>query len=273
MMFGPLLAASPGERHTHFLKLHRGPHFGEVSNVPLHPKRPRFPPIRRNGTTAAKRYLTLGVAANSAPTPTGRGGARNRADRVSHCLSAAQVASLMAAAGHASEIGLPLNRLTTIHWETAGVPLEAMARATGRFVDRLSKAVARHGAGTAWLWVHENGDGKGGHCHLLAHVPPVAVGTITKRQKGWLKGITDRPYKRRVILSRPIGGRVGLEATNPALHAVNLQTAISYCLKGADPAAAAAFQLPRCEPGGRIIGKRCATSQNIGPKARLEARP
>jgi len=32
--------------------------------------------------------------------------------------------------------------------------------------------------------------------------------------------------------------------------------------------AASQFGLERLEPGGRIIGKRCGTSQNIGAKAR-----
>jgi hypothetical protein len=48
--------------------------------------------------------------------------------------------------------------------------LEGMAKATGRFTDLMAKALARHGSGTALLWVHENGDRKGAHCHLLAHV-------------------------------------------------------------------------------------------------------
>ena len=208
------------------------------------------------------------MAANSTRKPTERGGARNRADRVSHALSAAQVANLIGAAKHATAIRLPLNRMITIHWQAAGVSLAAMAQATGRFVDLMSKAIARHGGGTAWIWVHENGDQKGAHCHLLAHVPRTAAATITKRQMGWLRRITGRPYKASVIQGRPIGTRAGLEATLPDLHATNLLAALCYCLKGANPAAISAFRLPHKESGGRIIGKRCGTSQNIGPKAR-----
>jgi hypothetical protein len=201
-----------------------------------------------------------------------RGGARNCASRESRGLKAAQIANLIAASAHAAAIGLPFTRMVTIHWEAAGVPLADMAKATGRYTDLMAKALARNGCGAAWLWIHENGDGKGGHCHLLAHVPADLVSIMTGLQRGWLRRITGRPYRARVILSRPIGGWLGLEATNPDLHRANLVTAIAYLLKGASPEAASQFALERLEPGGRVIGKRCSTSQNIGAKARAVAR-
>ncbi|SMQ68896.1 hypothetical protein SAMN06297468_1168 [Altererythrobacter xiamenensis] len=148
------------------------------------------------------------------------------------------------------------------------MPLEAMTNATGRFVDLMSKMLWRHGSMTSWLWVHENGVGKGAHCHLLAHVPAAQVQRLGKLQKGWLRRISGKPYRRGVIHSKPIGGRLGLEAGNPDLHAVNLEAALAYVLKGASPEAASQFGLERLEPGGCIIGKRCGTSQNIGAKAR-----
>lgn len=179
-----------------------------------------------------------------------------------------QIANLRAAERHSRQIALPFTRMITIHWQAAGVPLEDMAKATGRFTDLMAKALARHGSETAWLWVHENGHGKGGHCHLLAHVPADLVSRLMALQRGWLRTITGQPYRARVIHSKPVGGRLGLEAGNPELHAVNLEAALAYVLKGASPEAASQFGLERLEPGGRIIGKRCGTSQNIGPKAR-----
>ncbi|MEQ1495160.1 MAG: hypothetical protein ABL912_05275 [Novosphingobium sp.] len=71
-----------------------------------------------------------------------------------------------------------------------------------------------------------------------------------------------------MIHSKPIGGRLGLEAGNPDLHAINLEAALAYFLKGAGREASSCFGLERLEPGGRVIGKRCGTSQNIGAKAR-----
>jgi hypothetical protein len=145
-----------------------------------------------------------------------------------------------------------------------------MARATGRFTDLLTKAFTRHGSSIAWLWVHENGDTKGGHCHLLVHVPALLVPLVVALQRGWLRRITGRPYRARVVRSRPIGGLLGLENGNQEVHAVNLAAALSYVLKGASEAAAEKFNLERLEPGGRVIGKRCGTSQNIGAKARKD---
>jgi hypothetical protein len=242
--------------------------FGEVSIDPLAVKTVGKQPTVETGTPHAINYIRLGVAANL-PCSTGRGGARNRADRESHALTTAQIANLRAAERHAAAIGLPFTRMITIHWQAAGLPLEAMASATGRFIDLLTKALARHGIRTTWLWVHENGDNKGGHCHLLVHVPAEHVKRLSALQKGWLGRITGNKYRKRVILSKPIGGRLGLEAGNPELHAVNLEVAFGYCCKGAPQAVLDAFRIDRAhEPGGRIIGKRCGTSQNIAAKAR-----
>lgn len=254
-------------RRGRALKLHRRATFGEVSNATCANILPDNRPLPQRGTAVAINYLRLGVAPHL-PCSTGRGGARNRASRESHELSTAQVANLIAATRHADTIGLPFTRMITIHWQAAGLPLDHMAKATGRFIDLLSKAVARHGGAIAWLWVHENGHGKGGHCHLLAHVPAPLVQRLTTLQKGWLRRITGHPYRARVIRSKPIGGRLGLEDSNSELHAANARAALAYVLKGASPAAAARFSLELLQPGGRIIGKRCSTSQNIGAKRR-----
>ena len=110
---------------------------------------------------------------------------------------------------------------------------------------------------------------KGGHLHLLAHVPADLVSVITALQRAWLRRITGQSYRARVIHSKPIGGRLGLEAGNPDLHAINLQVAFSYLCKGAPQAVLDATDIDRThESGGRVIGKRCGTSQNIGAAAR-----
>src|SRR3546814_6192686 len=83
--------------------------------------------------------LTSGVAGLSA-SGTGRGGARNRADRESHALTAAQIGNLKAAERHAEKIGLPFTRMISIHWQAAGVPLAVMAKATGRFTDLMARS-------------------------------------------------------------------------------------------------------------------------------------
>lgn len=244
--------------------------FGEVSNALLLHLAARISSDSDDGTSFAIDYSISGVAADSA-RGSRRGGAHNSAARQSHALTAAQIGNLRAAERHAVRVGLPFTRMITIHWEAAGVPLEGMAKATGRFLDLMSKALSRHGSSTAWLWVHENGEMKGGHCHLLVHIPAQLAATITRLQRRWLRRITGRPYKRRVIRSKPIGGRLGVEATCPEQHAVNLDAALGYVLKGASSYVAELLGLSRLEPGGLVIGKRCGTSQNIGSKARDKA--
>jgi len=249
------------------LKPHRPPTFSEVSIVTPSPSNDANPPLLSDGTPVAISYLRIGVAPHL-PAITGRGGARNSALRESYGLSAKQLANLRAATAHAEAIGLPFTRMVTIHWMAAGLALHAMPKATGRFIDLLTKALARHGSPTAWIWVHENRDSKGGHCHLLVHVPAALVAVVMRLQKRWLRRITGQPYRARVILSKPIGGRLGLEKSNPELHAVNLTSSLFYLLKGASDAAALQFDLQPLAAGGRVIGKRCGTSQNIGAKAR-----
>ena len=255
------------------LKLHRDCGFGEVSNATF-----SACVARTNATFSASwhepchnTYITRARDSGDAhhfASGTGSGGARNRADRESYALTTAQIGNLMASERHAARIGLPFTRMFSIHWEAAGVPLVDMAKATGHFTDLLGKALARHGSATAWLWVHESGNRKGGHCHLLAHVPAELVSRVIALQRGWLRIITGRSYRPRVIHSRPIGKTCNTYRSNPADYFPNAKKALAYILKGASPDAASKFGLERLEPGGRIIGRRCSTSQNISAKAR-----
>lgn len=256
-------------RHGHALKLHRSEGFGEVSIGGQKSQLIENAALPKTGIGVAINTLTLGVR----PKPVKsrhrgqRGGARNRADRASDALTSAQVRNLLEAAAHAQRIGLPFTRMFTVHWQAAGVPLAAMPRATGHFLDLLTKAIQRHGSRTAWLFVHESGAGKGAHCHLFAHIPDALAPLVARRQRSWIKRITAQAYRPRAIKSRPI---IGASAGDAALYATNLAAAVEYLLKGADPVTAARYGLTRLEAGGRISGKRCGTSQNIGPKARKE---
>ncbi|PLK27101.1 hypothetical protein C0V78_09550 [Novosphingobium sp. TH158] len=159
--------------------------------------------------------------------------------------------------------------MITIHWKAAGVPLEGMAAATGLFIDYLTRWLARRGHRIAWLWVHENAGDKGWHCHVLASIPADLVKPLVGAQKRWLRTITGKPYKAKVIRSDPIGGRLRLETGNPVLHFANARAALAYICKGAPQAVLDTAGLDRQhKPQGLIIGRRCSTSQNIGSTAR-----
>jgi len=250
------------------LKLHRDANFGEVSNMSTGGEIAGKPPTSSTGTQYAINYLRLGVPADSTHKPAQRGGARNFASNGTDSLSIAHVGKLIAATEYTVAIGLPFNRMITIHWESAGILPAGIVKATGRFIDLFTKTLSRHGHCNALIWVQENGHRKGAHVHILAHVPASAVKLIDRMKYKWLRSITGIAYKKRVIKSDPIGGRLNIENSNRALHLANLETALGYVLKGASAEAAAKFKLSRLEPGGNCIGKRCGMSQNIGPKAR-----
>lgn len=266
------LSATRGSRSSS-LKLHRVPGFGEVSFLPLQPQPRANPPIAGNGTGLAINNLTL-VRAADLPRSTGRGGARNRADQERLALKPAQIANLKAAERHSRAISLPFTRMLTIHWKGAGVPLADMTKATGHFKELLTKWLNRKGHCTAWLWVHENGGDKGWHAHILAHVPAGLVQELTGKLRGWLRRITGRPYRANVIHSKPIGGRLGLEASNPQLHLANAKAALAYVCKGAPQSALNAAGIDRQHSAqGPTFGRRCSTSQNIAAKARKDWKP
>jgi hypothetical protein len=94
----------------------------------------------------------------------------------------------------------------------------------------------------------------------------LAAGGCYNRRTGRIAGPA---YGAGAVNTRRIGGRVTVAQ---AVHDANLAEALAYMLKGADDATAAALGLSRREPGGRVIGKRCGWSENIGAKARRRYR-
>jgi len=84
----------------------------------------------------------------------------------------------------------------------------------------------------------------------------------------WLKQITGKPYVRGTILTERIGGTLASAQAGTDSYLVNLGEVVAYLVKGVSPATGAALRLDKLEPGGRIIGKRCGTSENVGAAAR-----
>lgn len=113
------------------------------------------------------------------------------------------------------------------------------------------------------------GDGpKGSHVLILLHLPAGATwgGWRVRR---WLERISGKPHQAGIIRTARVGGTVCAAADNTAAYQANLAAVVAYVLKGVSTETARALVLERVEPGGHIIGKRAATSQNIGRSARL----
>lgn len=212
---------------------------------------------------SAPSSIGAGCISTFTPLP-GRGGPRNRANRVSTALSEADLRKLADATTFAQEVGLAFNRHTTIHWDAArvGDPL----RATGRFLKLLGDAVKAGGGSFAYVWVRENGDGKGEHVHILWH-GAVELPVFKRQIQSWLRRCGARRADG-VVKTVSIARSLEAASTSGAYYQANLGTVLDYLSKGADPATRARLGIWHDKAGGPIVGKRCGTSANIGRKAR-----
>jgi hypothetical protein len=204
------------------------------------------------------------------PAKGGWGGARNRADRVSSHLTLRQCQELIAAASHAERLGLWFNRHWTVHYERAGIDDANAAAFIGRLIKLVREYSARRG-GFAAIWVRESGEGKGGHVHILMHLP--ARLSLKGRTRRWVR-LAGGKCQSGVSYIRAVAGRVSAADNGGEHYSHNLKVVREYLLKGASREASEALRLER-EPTvqGRILGKRCGSTENIGPSARKTSMP
>ena len=225
-------------------------------------------------------HATIGLVPKVQPERGRWGGVRNRHDRVTDAITLQRARGLVAAVQHAERIGMPMTRLITVHWGALGLSDAKAATATGRLLKLIRDALAAKGQPFAHAWVRENDDGdasKGSHVHILAHVPLAAGRGFLRRLRAWARLAAGGRYNRRsgriegpayvagAVDTRRIGGKL---AVAPGVHHVNLAEALGYVLKGANKQTADIMRLERLEPGGRVTGKRCGWSENVGAKAR-----
>jgi hypothetical protein len=188
-------------------------------------------------------------------------------------LTKAQVVGLMEAVAHAKKFDLAFNRHWTVHYERAGIADQDGARFVGHLLRLVAAYARRHHGKFAAMWVRENGEGKGGHVHILMHLSDGL--TLRNRYRGWI-GAAGGNYRRNVSKTRSIGGRLDLKERGDlgvAHYGANLAAVVAYVLKGADAGLGAALDLYRAGEGGRIIGKRCGWTQNLGTAARGRVAP
>lgn len=197
------------------------------------------------------------------PLP-GRGGARNKPDRVTTALSERDAGKLLEAKDRALRIGLPFNRFTTVHWEAAGVADDL--KATGRLLKLMGDWLRSRGRRAAFVWVRENGLGKGAHVHILLHLPPELADSFNACQRGWLKACGAQ-WRKGVLKTRSIGRSYRQALGGGQDYLTNLAEVVDYLLKGADHRARERFGIKRSDDGGTVAGKRCGVSQSLGPTA------
>lgn len=197
----------------------------------------------------------------------GERASRNAADRPTLNLSAKHVGSIIAAVDHALSVGPRLNRFTTFHLEKVGV--KDPVRAISGYLRQASDWVRYHGGTFAYVWVRENGEGKGDHVHILMHVETRLQAGFHRLERGWKRrvGIVQRKGLRGVCLSRPIGRSL---TDHLALgrgsddYAANLFAVRDYLLKGATQTVLDRFGIARKSDGDcRVVGRRYGVSQSL----------
>lgn len=196
----------------------------------------------------------------------GWGGARNRADRISDGLADKQVGGLIDAAAFALASGRTFQRHWIIHYGKAGIAEGDGARFVSRVLALASKQARREGGALTALWVRERASAKGEHVHILLHLP--AAMRLHGRTRRWIEtaGGQWRPGVSRVCI---IGGALPKMGSDTGAHyAANAANVARYLLKAASAETGARLALTRAGRGGRIVGKRCGWTQNLGKAAR-----
>ena len=192
----------------------------------------------------------------------------HRKGRRSTALRSKDCENLLFAAEHAIRIGKPLNRMLTVHFDAAGI--SDPVKATGQLLKLMGDWLRCYNTAITAVWVREAGASKGEHVHILLSIPPPILRSFTRMQRGWFKKI-GAAWNLGVYLSRPIGGshKVAFSEASRDLYQQAITGALHYLLKGADAKARSAHRISKRGDGGELWGKRCGTTENIGPTARL----
>lgn len=207
------------------------------------------------------------------------GGARNRADQSSDLLVDAKVAALIEAAEFAFATGRVFQRHWIVHYGKAGVQPRNGMRFISRLLNIVSKQARREGGEMTALWVRECASDKGEHLHVLLHLP--ADMRLHGRTRRWIESARDHAeggfdtstrgragargeWANGISRIRIVGGRLSKVEENSKAHRENAANVVRYLLKGASEETGAALELTRAGRCGRIIGKRCGWTQDIG---------
>lgn len=197
------------------------------------------------------------------------GGKRRWRDRVTYALTERQVANLIDAAAFAGQIGKPLNRHCSAHFALIGREDRDGFETLQAFLKLAREWCYRQGETLAYVWTRESAE-IGTHAHILFHVPPPLEAVFARRLWRWMKQACGGAYAKGACHSRRVYGWQSYLRGDPETFERNQGNVLHYILKAADGDATARHALTKQQAGGRVVGKRCGTSQNIGKKERLK---
>jgi hypothetical protein len=179
----------------------------------------------------------------------------------SHCIRGVRARNLMSADAFAAEIGRPLNVAVDLNWsrtslrdDVQGHYLRSWRKSAGRFLRECGAG------GLTCTWVRERPTTPvpRPNAHLNCHIPAQVYDAFIKNAHRFLPPgcvACDRD----AIFVQLIGS-TGEDHRRRA----------EYLVKGAHPKARLRIKKRRIYQG-RVFGKRCGTSEDIGPAARLRA--
>lgn len=210
----------------------------------------------------------------------------NHRSRYTLHLSENKALDLIAAAVHAIQIGLPLNRFVSINFTRADL-LVRPQDAISHYLKLAGQWLADRDTPPTFIWIIEQACGTGLHVHLLLHCPAMLVTEFEYHARSrWLSTAEIDPG-RGVRKCVPIGPRgfdgKGASEADKKLYRNKLGGLLRYLLKSLDPEepsslddhlpkssrrSAANILKVRVEYCSAIYGRRCSRSQNIGRSAR-----
>ena len=181
--------------------------------------------------------------------------------RASKYISVRQATNIIEAVKFARLIGMPLAAHLTLHWSLTDAGDDPDGKLFAKVREGLHKWLHRHGIVFAGAWARERqagGQSDVVHCHLLFHLPleyrtgkkllkvADAISRLVQRHG---RGITDERVIKLVIHENPDG---------------------KYLIKGGGTKVWKRFRLRKehRRSQGIIHGKRCGTTEKIGPAAR-----
>lgn len=121
-----------------------------------------------------------------------RGGANNKADRITFNLTRHQCRRMLASVDQAFEQGLPYNRYITIAWGLSGADRKSSVKLTGEWIALCRDWSRQQGYKLSWAWVQEHGPIYGAHCHILLHVPKHLDHVFKARPTAWTRHVLNR---------------------------------------------------------------------------------
>ena len=188
----------------------------------------------------------------------------------SEFLSDRQIQELVLAIEFGSQSKHIFNCLITVNLEQAGVAEDMRLRAIQALLAQIRTAARYRGGCFSAIWVRERAKSIGEHVHILAHIPDVLQKIYKQKYRRWLKA-AGIGYTRGCIDTRRVWSVAADTISIEDAIQTNIKNLGTYLLKGAHRTSCSKFGLSRIQFSGRIAGKRCGSTQNLGPNARKQS--